>query len=88
MTRITTDEYIKATKKSDEKPDSRSNERKKQAIVRMHNYIEGEIVWCKMRGFPLWPARVSRVFGKLKNFKFKNFKLKNFHIIISDYKLL
>lgn len=29
------------------------------AVMRSYGFLPGEIVWAKMRGFPLWPARVS-----------------------------
>lgn len=27
-------------------------------LVPHHEYVVGEIVWAKMRGFPIWPAKV------------------------------
>lgn len=27
-------------------------------MIRSHTYVDGEIIWGKMKGFPLWPAKV------------------------------
>lgn len=31
-------------------------------MVKQHQFVQGEICWAKMRGFPLWPAKVSAFF--------------------------
>lgn len=51
------------------------NKRGRQQLVRIHCFNKGEIVWAKMKGFPLWPAKVI-----LKNFFifFENFHNSNF----------
>lgn len=43
----------------------------KQPIVRHHTWEEGDIVFAKMRGFPLWPAKVGNFFNS--NILFKKF---------------
>lgn len=30
----------------------------KMQLVTHHEFVEGEIIWARMRGFPLWPAKV------------------------------
>lgn len=60
LTRISVENYlhVKQTKKSTQHR-TISNPKKNQELIRLHKFVEGEIVWCKMRGFPNWPARVS-----------------------------
>lgn len=44
-------------KNGDEKNNPKLNNGK-QHIVHHYTWKEGDIVWAKMRGFPLWPAKV------------------------------
>lgn len=43
--------------KCDQKSESIEESKQKQ-LVQHHEFAEGEIVWARMRGFPLWPAKV------------------------------
>lgn len=28
-------------------------------LIRVHTYAVDEIIWAKMKGYPLWPAKVN-----------------------------
>lgn len=45
--------------KQNSKPNQENNEKVKSSqLVQYHEFAEGEQVWARMRGFPLWPAKV------------------------------
>lgn len=45
-------------------------------LVLYQRFDIGDILWARMRGFPLWPAKVCLINLKLLNSE--NFTLKNF----------
>lgn len=45
-------------KKEGSAPKTKTQNKNKQ-LVKHHIFIEGEICWARMRGFPLWPAKVT-----------------------------
>lgn len=60
-----------------------SNRKKKGQLVRMHQFKENEIVWCKMRGFPNWPARVSLRIAIILSSQKRN--IKHFNVTICEF---
>lgn len=60
-----------------------SNRNKKRQLVRMYQFKENEIVWCKMRGFPNWPARVSLRIAIILSSEKRN--IKNFNVTICKF---
>lgn len=40
------------------KAKTQGTESKSTELVKTAIFVEGQIVWAKMKGFPLWPAKV------------------------------
>lgn len=53
-------------------------------VVRVHTYAVNEIVWAKMKGFPLWPAKVINFVAFQLNIS-ENFFIQILIITESDF---
>lgn len=42
---------------------AKENADEKLKQIAVNNYVVGEVVWAKIRGFPAWPARIENIIG-------------------------
>lgn len=48
---------------TDDRKDSISENISRTNVVALIDFMPGEVVWAKLRGHPMWPAKIDRIYG-------------------------